>query len=206
MTTATLAKKDSYKVLICDDLSEEGLRLFRSQKNLDVQVKTKLPLPELKKEIADADACIVRSGTQITAEVIEAAKKLKVIGRAGVGLDNVDLEAASKRGIVVINTPGGNTISAAEHTFCLLMSTARNIPRANDSVKKGEWERKKFTGVELYEKVLGIVGLGRIGSEVAKRAQAFGMKVIAYDPFLRAERALAMGVEAVTLEEVYKRS
>ncbi len=206
MPTATLANKGTYKVLICDDLSEEGLEIFRRDKNVNVVVKLKLPVDELKKEIADVDACVVRSGTQITKEVIEAGKKLKAIGRAGVGLDNVDLEAASKRGIVVINTPGGNTISAAEHTFCLLMSLARNIPRANDSVKKGEWERKKFTGVELYEKVLGIVGLGRIGSEVAKRAQAFGMKVIAYDPYLRAEKALQMGVEAVTLEEVYKRS
>ncbi len=206
MPTATLANKGTYKVLICDDLSEEGLEVFRRDKSVNVVVKLKLPIEELKKEIADADACVVRSGTQITKEVIEAGKKLKAIGRAGVGLDNVDLEAASKRGIVVINTPGGNTISAAEHTFCLLMAMSRNIPRANDSVKKGEWERKKFTGVELYEKVLGIVGLGRIGSEVAKRAQAFGMRVIAYDPYLRAEKALQMGVESVTLEEVYKRS
>lgn len=206
MPTATLAAKGTYKILICDDLSEEGLAVFRKEKNINVVVKLKLPLDELKKEIADADACVVRSGTQITKEVIEAGKKLKAIGRAGVGLDNVDLEAASKKGIVVINTPGGNTISAAEHTFCLLMSMARNIPRANDSLKKGEWERKKFTGSELYEKTLGIAGLGRIGSEVAKRAQAFGMKVIAYDPYLRAERALQMGVEAVSLDEIFKRS
>ncbi len=206
MATATLAQKEMLKVLVCDDLSEEGLSIFRAQKNLDVQIKTKLPLAELKKEIADADACVVRSGTQITKEVIEAAKKLKVIGRAGVGLDNVDVEAASKRGIVVINTPGGNTISAAEHTFCLLMAMARNISQADASLKRGEWERKKFTGVELYEKILGIIGLGRIGTEVAKRAQAFGMQVIAYDPYLRAEKAQAIGVEVVTLDELYKRS
>src|SRR5689334_4914882 len=204
MTTATLAKKDSYKVLICDDLSEEGLRLFRSQKNLDVQVKTKLPLPELKKEIADADACIVRSGTQITAEVIAAAKELKVIGRAGVGLDNVDVEAASKRGIVVVNTPGGNTISAAELAFTMIMALARNVCEANNSVKRGEWERKKFTGIELDGKTLGVLGLGRIGSEVAKRAQAFRMRVVAYDPFLRADKAMQMGVEALPLDEVLK--
>lgn len=206
MTTATLASKETFKVLVCDDLSEEGLSLFKAEKNLNVVVKLKMPLDELKKEIADADACVVRSGTQITAEVIAAAKKLKAIGRAGVGLDNVDVEAASKKGIVVINTPGGNTISAAEHTFCLIMAMARNITRANDSMKKGEWERKKFTGVELYDKTLGVLGLGRIGGEVAKRAQAFGMKVIAYDPFLRAEKALQIGVEVVTLDELYKRA
>ncbi len=206
MTSATLASKETFKVLVCDDLSDEGLQIFRAEKNISVVVKTKMPLEDLKREIADADACIVRSATQITKEVIEAGKKLKAIGRAGVGLDNVDVETASKKGIVVINTPGGNTISAAEHTFCLLMSMARNIPRANESMKKGEWERKKFTGIELYDKTLGIAGLGRIGSEVAKRAQAFGMKVIAYDPYLRAEKALEIGVEVVSLDELYRRS
>ncbi len=206
MATATLVKNENFKILVCDDLAEEGLSLFRSESNLSVTVKTKLPLADLKKEIADADACVVRSGTQITKEVIDAAKKLKVIGRAGVGLDNVDVEAASKRGIVVINTPGGNTISAAEHTFCLLMAMARNIPLANDSLKRGEWERKKFTGIELYEKTLGVLGLGRIGTEVAKRAQAFGMRVIAYDPYLRAEKAAQIGVECVSLDDLMTRS
>ncbi len=204
MTTLVSAKKSTFKVLICDDLSEEGLKVFRDQKNCELIIKLKQPLDELKKNIADADACVVRSGTQITREVIDAAKQLKVIGRAGVGLDNVDVEAASKRGIVVVNTPGGNTISAAELAFCLLMAMARNIPEASNSVKRGEWERKKFTGVELYEKTLGILGLGRIGSEVAKRAQAFGMRVMAYDPFLRADKALQMGVEAVTIDEILK--
>lgn len=207
MSTATIAdKKDTFKILICDDLSEEGLCVFKQEKNLDVQVKLKLPLDQLKKEIEDADACVVRSGTQITKEVIEASKKLKVIGRAGVGLDNVDVEAASKKGIVVINTPGGNTISAAEQTFCLLMATARNVAQANASMRKGEWERKKFTGVELYEKTLGVMGLGRIGTEVAKRAQSFGMRVLAYDPFLRKEKALQIGVEQVTLDELLTQS
>jgi D-3-phosphoglycerate dehydrogenase / 2-oxoglutarate reductase len=206
MSTATLARKDNMKILVCDDLAEEGMALFKNEKNVTVAVKLKLPLEELKKEIADADACIVRSGTQITREVIEAARKLKVIGRAGVGLDNVDVEAASKKGIVVINTPGGNTISAAEHTFCLLMAAARNIPQAVASMKRGEWERKKFTGHELYGKTLGIAGLGRIGGEVAKRAQAFGMRVIAYDPFLRAEKALQIGVEVVSLDDLIRNS
>ena len=206
MTTATLAKKESIKILVCDDLAEEGLALFRREKNLQVIVKTKLPVTELKKEITDVDACVVRSGTQITKEIIAAAKKLKAIGRAGVGLDNVDVEAASKRGIVVINTPGGNTISAAEHTFSLLMAMARNIPQANESIKRGEWERKKFTGVEMYEKTLGVIGLGRIGTEVAKRAQVFGMRVIAYDPFLSVERASQIGVEIVSFNDLLKQS
>ncbi len=206
MSTATIAKKEPFKILICDDLASEGLTLFNNEKNLNVFIKTKLPLEELKREIADCDACVVRSGTQLTKEVIEAAQKLKVIGRAGVGLDNVDVEAASKKGIVVINTPGGNTISAAEHTFCLLMALARNIPQADSSMKKGEWERKKFTGVELYDKVLGVLGLGRIGTEVAKRAQSFGMRVLAYDPYLRVERANQLGVELVTLDAILAQS
>jgi D-3-phosphoglycerate dehydrogenase len=198
--------KENFKVLVCDDLSKEGLRLFEQTPGIDVCVKLKLPLAELKKEIADADACVVRSGTQITKEVIESAKKLKVIGRAGVGLDNVDVETASKRGIVVINTPGGNTISAAEHAFCLMMALARNVGRANESMKKGDWERKKFTGIELHGKTLGIVGLGRIGTEVAKRAQSFGMRVIAYDPYLRAERANQLGVQVSGLEALFAES
>ena len=205
MSTLATAKKQ-FKILICDDLAEEGLRLFKNEPNFQVVVKTKLLPADLKIEIAEADACVVRSGTQLTREVIEAAKKLKVIGRAGVGLDNVDIEAASKKGIVVINTPGGNTISAAEHTFCLLMAMARFIPLANESLKKGEWERKKFTGIQLYEKTLGVVGLGRIGTEVARRAQGFGMRVIAYDPFLRIEKANEIGVESVTLDAVLERS
>ena len=200
MTTATIAKKEPFKILICDDLSSEGLNLFNKEKNMSVSVKTKLPLEELKKEIADCDACVVRSATKLTREVIEAAKNLKVIGRAGVGLDNVDVEAASKKGIIVMNTPGGNTISAAEHTLSLMMAMARNIPMADASTKRGEWERKKFMGVELYEKTLGIMGLGRIGTEVAKRAQSFGMRVIAYDPYLRVEKANQIGVEIVTLD------
>lgn len=199
MPTNTMTQKNVFKILICDDLSEEGLAIFQREKSMQVAVKTKLPLADLKREIADADGCVVRSGTQLTREVIDAAAKLKVIGRAGVGLDNVDVEAASKKGIVVINTPGGNTISAAEHTFCLLMALARNIAQADASMKKGEWERKRFTGHELYDKTLGVLGLGRIGTEVAKRAQAFGMRVIGFDPFLRVEKAKQIGVELVDM-------
>lgn len=201
-----MTKNLPHKILICDDLAAEGLSIFQKDKNLSVHIKTKLSLAELKKEIADADACVVRSGTQITQEVILAAQRLKVIGRAGVGLDNVDVETASKKGIVVINTPGGNTISAAEHTFSLLMALARNIPQADVSMKKSEWDRKRFIGVQLYEKTLGVMGLGRIGTEVAKRAQAFGMSVIAYDPYLRIEKAQQLGVGFVTIDELLERS
>jgi len=148
----------------------------------------------------------VRSGTKVTKEVIEAADKLKVIGRAGVGLDNVDLPTASKRGIIVMNTPGGNTISTAEHTMSLILSLSRNISQADASIKKGQWERKKFMGVELYGKVLGIIGLGRIGGEVAKRAISFGMKIIAYDPFLSLDKANELGVESVELKDLFKRA
>lgn len=195
-----------YRVLVSDALSEEGLKVLKDEKELQVDVKLKLPPEELKTIIKDYDALVVRSGTKVTKDIIEAATKLKVIGRAGVGLDNVDAEAASKRGIIVMNTPGGNTISTAEHTMSLILSLSRNIPQANASLREGRWDRQKYMGVELYGKTLGIVGLGRIGTEVAKRAAAFGMKVIAYDPFLTVEKALDVGVELVDLKEILKRS
>jgi len=195
-----------FKILVSDSLSEEGIEILKKVKEFQVDVKLKLSPEELKKVIKDYDCLLVRSGTKATKEIIESADRLKVIGRAGVGLDNVDLEAASKRGIIVMNTPGGNTISTAEHTMSMILALSRNIPDADASTKRGEWERKKFMGVELYGKVLGIIGLGRIGSEVAKRAIAFGMKVIAYDPFLSLDKAKELGVESVELNDVFKRS
>ena len=149
---------------------------------------------------------IVRSETKVTKKIIEAAPKLRVIGRAGVGVDNVDVEAATQRGIVVMNTPGGNTISTAELTFSMLMALARKIPQAHSSMKAGEWNRKEFQGVELNNKTLGILGMGRIGSEVARRAIVFGMRVLAYDPYLSLSRAKALQVELVELDEIYARS
>jgi len=190
------------KVLVSDALSEEGLKVFRESKELTVDVKTDLKPDALKEMIKDYDALVVRSATKVTNEIIQAAKKLKVIGRAGVGLDNVDLEAATQKGIIVMNTPAGNTISTAEHTFSMILSLSRNIPQANASTKKGEWKRSKFMGVEVYGKTLGIVGFGRIGSEVAKRALSFGMKILAYDPFLSAEVAESIGVEIAELKKV----
>lgn len=194
------------RILVSDKLSEEGLVILRDVKEFNVDVKTELNPEELKDSVADCDALVVRSGTKVTQDVIEAARKLKVIGRAGVGLDNVDLAAATERGIVVMNAPAGNTISTCEHTMSMLLAVARNIPQADNSVKSGEWKRSKFMGVELYKKTLGIIGLGRIGSEVAKRALSFGMKVIAYDPYLSRDIGEGLGVVMVEFSDLLKNS
>ncbi|MCX5686811.1 MAG: phosphoglycerate dehydrogenase [Candidatus Omnitrophica bacterium] len=196
----------AFKVLISDSLSKEAVDILEREKEFKVDVNTKLTPDELKKAIKDYDALLVRSATKVTKDVISAADKLKIIGRAGVGLDNVDVEAASKKGVIVVNTPGGNTISTAEHTVTMMLALSRNIPQADFSMRKGEWERKKFTGVELYGKTLGIVGLGRIGTEVAKRALSFEMKVLAYDPYLSAEKAKELGIELVDLNRIFKES
>ena len=154
-----------------------------------MDVKTDLKEDELIKIIGEYDALLVRSGTEVTAKVIEAGKKLRFIGRAGAGVDNIDMDAATRKGIIVANAPEGNTLAATEHTMAMMLSLARNIPQANASLKKKEWKRSKFMGVELNEKTLGIVGLGRIGREIAKRATAMGMHVHGYDPFISKERA-----------------
>ncbi len=187
------------KVLVSDPLSKEGVDILKAA-GLVVEEAFKLPESELVKKIKGYDAIIVRSETTVTKKIIQAADKLKVIGRAGVGLDNVDVAEASKRGIVVMNAPSGNTISTAEHAFSLMLSMARNIPQANQSVKEGKWDRKKFMGVELYGKTLGIIGMGRIGTEFAKRALVFGMRVMASDPFLSEEKARSIGVEPVSMD------
>jgi len=194
------------KILISDPLAEEGINILRKEKNFKVDVKPKLPPEELKEIIPDYDALIVRSQTKVTKDLLKHAKNLKFIARAGVGLDNVDVNEASKRGIVVMNAPGGNTISTAEHTFSLILSLSRNISQADASLKNGEWNRKKFMGVELYGKTLGIVGLGRIGTEVAQRALSFRMKVMANDPYLIPERAKNLGIESVNLDTLFKKS
>jgi D-3-phosphoglycerate dehydrogenase len=185
------------KVLVSDPISERGVSELASGGKLDVTVKTGQKEDELLKTIGQYSALVVRSQTKVTARVIEAATELKVIGRAGVGVDNVDVDAATKRGIIVMNTPGGNTISTAEHAFSLLVAIARNIPQAHSSMKAGKWDRKSFEGVELYNKTLAILGMGRIGTEVARRAIAFGMRVLAYDPYLSASRARTLQVELV---------
>jgi D-3-phosphoglycerate dehydrogenase len=194
------------RLLVSDPLSEEGLKILREVKDFQVDVKTDLKPEDLKKIIKEYDALLVRSATKVTKEIIDAAENLKVIGRAGVGLDNVDLEAATQKGIIVMNTPGGNTISTAEHTMSMILALARNIPQASSSTKKGEWKRSKFMGIELYGKILGIIGFGRIGKEVAKRALSFNMKIMTYDPFLSREVAETMGIEVVELKELLRDS
>jgi D-3-phosphoglycerate dehydrogenase len=193
------------KVLVSDNLSPKGVTILENA-GLEVVVKTGMTPKELKREIGKYNALIVRSATKVTEEIISAAKKLQVVGRAGSGLDNIDRTAATKQGIVVMNTPGGNTITTAEHTMSLLFSMARQIPQATASMKGGKWEKKKFKGVELYSKVLGIIGLGNIGAHVAKMAQGAGMNIITYDPFLSEEKAKELGVQMVGLNELFKKS
>lgn len=188
------------KILVSDPLASEGLKILEEEKEFKVDVKIKLPPLELKQLIKDYDALIVRSETKVTSDIISSADKLKIIGRAGVGLDNVDVDAASKKGIIVMNAPAGNTISTAEHTISLMLALSRNIPQAYASMKEGKWDRKKFMGTELYNKTLGIVGLGRIGAEVAKRALSFKMKVLCYDPYLSEEKAKKIGVDLAGLK------
>ncbi len=194
-------------IMICDPISPKGIALFQQRSEFNVTVlQQRLPEAELLPLVRDVAALVVRSETKITRKVIEAAPKLRVVGRAGVGVDNVDVEAATQRGIVVMNTPSGNTISTAELTFSMLMALARKIPQAHASMKAGEWNRKAFSGVELYNKTLGILGMGRIGTEVARRAIAFGMRVLAYDPYLTLSRANALQVELLELSEVFERA
>lgn len=190
------------RVLVSDPLSEEGLQLLKEKARVDVL--TDKDGKELLGLISNYDALIVRSGTQVNSALIEAGKNLKVIGRAGVGVDNIDVDKATEKGIMVINAPEGNTISAAEHTMALLASLVRNIPAAHRSIKEGKWERKLFTGVELHQKKMGLLGMGRIGSEVARRARAMNMQVLAYDPYISPERAQKTGVELVSREELFK--
>ena len=197
------------KVLVSDPIAKEGLaRLGEAGAGLglEVEVKTGLPKEELLKIIADYDGLIVRSETKVTAEVIRAASRLKVVARAGVGVDNVDVAAATERGIIVVNTPNGNTIAACEQAFALMLATARKLNQADSSMKAGKWERKQFMGVELAGKTLGIVGLGRIGTELAHRAQAFGMTVIAYDPFVTPAYAQKQGITLLSLDDLYRQA
>jgi (S)-sulfolactate dehydrogenase len=193
------------RVLVADDLSAEGVQILKAGPGLEVEMKVGLKPPELKAAIGDYDALAVRSASNVTAEVIEAGKKLKLIGRAGVGVDNIDIEAATRRGIVVMNTPGGNTITVAELTVAMMMAVSRHIAQATASTKGGKWEKKRFQGRELFNKTLGVIGIGNIGSVVVERAMGMKMKVLAYDPFISAEAARRLGCELVTIDELLAR-
>ncbi len=188
---------DSVEKVCTDELEKAGFEVVN---------KTGMKPAELAKEITSYDALVVRSATKVTAEIIEAASSLKVIGRAGAGVDNIDVHAATRRGILVMNTPGGNTVSTAEHTMSMLLSLARNIPQANESLRQGKWDRKSYVGMELFGKTIGIVGLGKVGREVAIRCQGFGMRTIGYDPVLSEDVAARSHIELVSLDEIYRQS
>ncbi len=193
------------RVLVCDPVASDGIEVLEKS-GVQVDVRTGLSPEELLEAVGGYDALVVRSETKITREVLAKARKLQVVGRAGVGVDNIDVQAATERGVIVVNAPTGNTTSAAEQAVALMLALARHIPEAHGSLKAGRWDRKQFMGVEIRGKTLGIVGLGQVGSEVARRARGLEMKVVAYDPFVPEERAKVLGVELATLENVLKSS
>ena len=192
----------TYKVLVSDPVSEDGLRPLLDDPLVQLVVKTDFTPDELAEAIGEYDGLVIRSQTKVTAEILAKADKLKVIGRAGVGVDNVDVPAATRKGVVVLNSPEGNTMAATEHTWALLLALARKVCPAEASMRQGKWDRKHFTGTELYDKTLGVVGLGKIGGAVARRGQGFEMKVVAFDPFVTQERAALMGIRLLPLEEL----
>ena len=196
---------DPIRIFVADDVSDSGLQPLRSA-GFNVEKRTGLSSDDLRVAVSDCDGLVVRSETKVTAELMDRAPKLRVVGRAGVGVDNIDVAAATARGIVVMNAPDGNTITTAEHTVALLIALARNVPQANSSLKSGKWERKQFIGVELQGKTLGIVGLGRIGRVVASRARAFGMTLVAYDPFMSPDQARDLEIELAPLDDVFARA
>ena len=192
------------RILVADPLAEDGLARLRREG--EVTVVSKLAEAELVERIADFDALVVRSETKVTAPILQAGKKLRVVGRAGVGVDNIDVAAATRQGILVVNAPRGNIVAAAEHTIALLLALARSVPQADASVRRGEWTRSKFIGVEIRGKTLGVIGLGNVGSEVAKRAHGLEMEVIAFDPVVSEERAELFNVQLVPLDDLLERA
>lgn len=194
------------RILVTDGLSPRGIEVLRQAEKFEVDVRERLTPDALHACIDNYDGLIVRSATKVTAPVLQATRRLKVVGRAGVGVDNVDVEAATGRGILVMNAPSGNTLTTAEHTFSLLLALSKNVPQATASLKSGRWEKKAFLSVEVAGKTLGVIGLGRIGSEVARRGKGFAMRVIAYDPFISEEAAAALGVELVELADLLRRA
>jgi D-3-phosphoglycerate dehydrogenase len=194
------------KILICDGMHESGLSLLRAAQNVEVEAPDQPSSQEIRERLPDVDALVVRSRTKVTEELLANGSKLKVIGRAGTGVDNIDVQAASSRGILVMNTPGANAMAAAEHSLAMMFALARHIPQATQSMREGRWDKKLFTGTELYEQTLGIIGLGKIGSIVADRALCLKMEVIGYDPYIIPEAAAILGVDCVSLDELLARS
>ena len=188
------------KIVVADDLPSSALDVLRAEPNWVVDARSGRQPTALATDLADADALLVRSATKVTASVLDAAPHLRIVARAGTGVDNVDVDAASARGILVVNSPGANSISVAEHTCALMLALARSVPAADHAMKEGRWDKKRFLGTELRGKTLGILGLGRIGQEVGQRARAFGMHVVAHDPYISRDVAHGMGVELMTLE------
>ena len=197
---------EAFRVLVADDLSPRGIEILKAASGIAVDVNVGLKPAELIAVIGAYDGLVVRSATKVTAEVLGAATRLKIVGRAGIGVDNIDVASASRRGIVVENTPSGNAVTTAEHALCLLLAMARHVPQATASMKAGKWEKKRFQGIELLDKTLGVVGLGNIGRIVADRARGLKMKVIAHDPFIGQEAAKGVGAELVSLDELLRRS
>lgn len=195
-----------FRVLLSDSLSARGVEILKSHPEFEVDVKTGLKAAELAEIIGNYDALVIRSSTKVTREIIDRAERLKLIGRAGVGVDNVDLESATRRGIVVMNSPLGNSVTTAEHAISMMMALARHIPAANAALKAGKWDRSKFTGTEVCNKILGVVGLGNIGRIVADRALGLKMKVLGFDPILTREAATRLGIELVSLDEIFTRA
>jgi D-3-phosphoglycerate dehydrogenase len=194
------------KILVCDGMHESGLDLLRAAQGVHVDAPEKWSPEEITAALPAYDAMVVRSRTSVTAQMLEKAARLKVIGRGGIGVDNIDVESASARGILVMNTPGANAVAAAEHTLALMLALARHVPQANQSMREGRWEKKRFMGTELYQQTLGIIGLGRVGSIVADRAAAMRMNVLVYDPYVTPDAASVMGVKRVSLEELFAQS
>lgn len=194
------------KVLISDKLGEEGVKILQNEEGIEVDVKTGLAPEELKKIIGQYDGLIIRSATKVTADLLEAATNLKVVGRAGIGLDNVDIPAATKKGVAVMNTPGGNVVTTAEHTLSLMMALTRNIPQGTATIKQGLWEKKKLEGREIFNKTLGVIGFGKIGSVVADRARGLKMRVVVFDPVVQPEVIEKEGFEYVDLDDLFKQA
>ncbi len=194
------------KVLVSDNLGEAGIRMFREEEGIEVDVNTGLSPEELKNIIGNYDGLVIRSATKVSEDLLNAATRLKVVGRAGVGLDNVDIAAATKRGIIVMNTPGGNVITTAEHAIGMLLALSRNVPEGTASLKAGRWDKKKLQGREVFNKILGVIGFGKIGSTVADLARGLKMQVIVHDPFVKPEQIEKAGFESVSLEELFRKS